>query len=167
MSENRRLFDRELTIAPSGNTRLAIGTPNAIAKNITLDSFKTWLGVGGGVIKTSTFALPAWNMSTTATVSVLIYKGIFTSITVDEIRGMRVIIRNDSDIVYSDLLSVQNGTAYSNPQISASPFDFFGTPMSMVYISRRAGSFYSLNYTKTADGITPYSRGWLTVDYVD
>jgi hypothetical protein len=165
---NKELFNLPPAI-PSDSKRIAFGDTANTANNITFGDFKTWLGITTGTTKTLVTPIGVWNMATTSSTGMInlsfpMQPGQIFPVSVDitKIRGIKVLIQNDTGTALSDFLSVQNGTASTVPQIQIGVFSFI-FPATYVLLTRRASSFYTTQPGYTGSG----NRGWIITEYID
>lgn len=166
---NKRLFVDLPLGTPTNDKKIVYGDA-AGSNNITLGDFKSWLGLSTGAIKSYVVEIGGWNMNTD---SVKLFipiplppqpGQIFSNYpTLLNIRGIKVMIRNDAGTVISDFLSVQNGTDINAPLIQISEFTFIFYSVT-VSLQRKNGSFYATSADYNDGGI---NRGWLLIDYVE
>jgi hypothetical protein len=159
MSE-RKLFDRELE-TPALTDKIAFGTAGTLAKNMTFAALKTFIQ-SDIIIKSKVFEIGAWNMDANTSPS-----NVVITIPRIKIRGIKVMIQSDTGAL-SDLLSVQNGTASTVPQIQIGEIGYYPL-ITIVMLTRRLNSFFdSPSYHNiTNPDTTPYNRGWIVVDYIE
>jgi hypothetical protein len=167
---DKKLFSLDLA-TPTNSKRIVFGDTSENANNITFGNLKTWLGIQDVQFKTKMFEIGPWDMDTTQTATVPIYSGVssfggwttYFSIPVSKIRGVRVLVRNNTNTIFVELNSVQNGTALTNPAIQLWELTgFFGTS-TVATLMRRQGSALD----NASFGGTGFNRGWIIVDYVD
>lgn len=104
----------------------------------------------GDYIKTKIIQIGDWDMDSSATVTVA--HGLSDH---KKIRRMDAIIRDDSDVFYHPIWTVDGG--YTVPAGSISNPD-----ATNVTLSRQAANYFdSTNYNATA-----YNRGWVIIDYI-
>lgn len=171
---DKKLF--ELTLGtPTDTDLIAFGKTGSSYKNISVANFRTIMQGTTAAHKTLTVEIGPWNMDTLQVKSVaFILPPVppaiisLTPVPKNKIRSVNVIIRDDTDATYSDFVSVQNGTAYPNPQLQILTFNYI-FESTRLFMYRRAGSTYdAANYSKTTNPDTsPYNRGWVTITYVD
>jgi hypothetical protein len=159
---DRKLF--ELTVGtPALTDKIAYGNATE-SKNITVADFKTLIVPAAPSFKSIIIPLNGWNMASYG-YSLVALGGLFDNSIIQRIRGIKVIIKNDAETTMTDLLSVQNGTALTSPQIYAVLFpSLFGGTLPCIFLQRRTGCLYATNGEYVSDS---GSRGWLLMDYVE
>lgn len=103
---------------------------------------------GGTALKQKTLNIDDWNMDSTGV------KAVAHGLTLANIRGIRVVIRNDSGSNFFDLTSPQSGGAQGG-------YIDYIDPTNVNLGRYSAGYFDSILFDSTS-----YNRGWIIVDYV-
>lgn len=114
-----------------------------------LDIVTGGIGFAGGVaLKQKTFNINDWDMNSEGV------KIVAHGLTLANIRGIRVVIRNDSGSNFFDLTSPLSG-GFEGGYIS-------NIDSTDVYLARYNGGYFdSVLFDSTS-----YNRGWITIDYV-
>lgn len=172
---DKKLFEL-IEGTPTDTDKIAFGQEGDIYKNVSIAEFKTLMqDTTNTTYNTLTVEIGAWDMESTS------YKPVipiippvppqiisFDSVLPEKIRGINVMIKNDTNSYFCDFLSVTDGTKITRPQIQY----YFLTgffPSTIIGLERLADSAFTIgNYTKIIDTDgSPYSRGWVTVIYID
>ena len=152
---DKKLFDRSLVTAPASTKRIAIGTPDTLAENMTLASLKTWLGLTGTTataILTKSVDIGSWNMDSSRG------KNVSTGIALSKIRGIAdIVIKSDSGEMFPAYYRRSNWELSLGAKVCNTP-----TNNAIVALERNDGAFFD------AGGFndTAINRGYIIVHYV-
>ena len=154
---NRKLFDiNPLTTSPNGTTmRIAIGNSGTTAQNMTLNGFKTWLGLTGispTTILTKAVCIGSWNMDTTRV------KCVSTGVALSKLRAITdITIISDSCEMFAAYYRNSNWELSLGVKVCCTP-----SSNALVAIERNDGYFFD----QSGFNNTAMNRGWIMVHYV-
>lgn len=128
--------------------------------SLTVEALGGFRTAGSGpYLKRKVVQIGDWNMDSTATVSVA--HGLGSSW--KNIRGIKVIVRDDADSFYSDLLSQTTQSAYHKPSGYTNGFD--STNINLARVAAPDGDGHNGWFDGTGYDSTSYNRGWVLIDY--
>ena len=153
---DRKLFNQPITTTPNGTTmRLAIGNTGTTAQNMTLNGFKTWLGLTGissTTILSKAVCIGSWNMDSTRV------KCVSTGVALSKIRGFSdITIISDSCEMFPLYYRRGNWELSAGAKICSTP-----SSNALIAIERNDGGIFD----QSGFDSTAVNRGWIMVHYV-
>jgi len=142
-----------ITTTDPDDRRFNVGLNQDIQSEITLRNAQN----PGGLI-TKVVNIGDWNMDSTATIAVPHGLADFK-----KIRSFQVIVRDDADTFYSDLLSQTTQSAYHKPSGYSNGVD--STNINLGRVASPDGDGHLGWFDGTGYDSTGYNRGWIVIHY--